>query len=168
MSSDYDLPWEDPFKEMDEIFEKMRERIEKMMHNGHNDPGVIVRSWSWSSDDAPKMLPTTVQECNGPVPVRSIPAPEQEPLIDVREKDDRVMVLVQLPGVSKEDVEVEVIGQELRLEVDTERCQFQRQIALPCAVQAKGVEANYRNGVLEVTLHKRAPRRRKGVKVPVS
>lgn len=167
MSSDYDLPWEDPFQEMDEIFEKMRERMERMMRTGQNDPGVIVRTWSWSSDDAPKLL-TDAQESRGPVSVRSTPAPEQEPLIDVRERDDKIVVLVQLPGVSKEDVEVEVVGQELHLSVDKERCQFQREISLPCMVQAKGAEASYRNGVLEVTLHKRAPRRKKGVKVSVS
>jgi HSP20 family protein len=88
------------------------------------------------------------------------------PRMDVYEKDHMVVVKAELPGLKKEDVEVEVEGGDLILrgqsnaesEVKqqdyyrTERRfgSFYRRMQLPAGVTPEQIEANLTDGVLEV------------------
>jgi len=92
------------------------------------------------------------------------------PAVDIRETDDELRVLAELPGIEKKDVHVEVrdgvltISGERRYEKDvkeenvhrSERAygRFSRSFVLPAHVDADKVEARMRNGVLEVRLPK--------------
>ena len=89
---------------------------------------------------------------------------------DISEHEDYVSVELELPGMNKADLTVEVhqtsllvSGQkrysETRKEgsmVVTERAfgQFQRVIPLPCEVTTQGTKADYKKGVLSVTMPK--------------
>lgn len=98
------------------------------------------------------------------------------PLADVEEADDAYLVDIELPGVRREDVTIEVSNG--RLSVTGERRErhrvgllrrstrttgrFRLQIALPHEIQADAVTANLDHGVLTVAVPKaeRARRRR--------
>ena len=89
---------------------------------------------------------------------------------DVAEHKQHVSVELELPGLEKNDLNVEVhkdrvvITGEKRTStkrqegslVVTERAygQFQRVIAMPCKVQSDGTEASYKNGVLNINVAK--------------
>jgi HSP20 family protein len=91
-----------------------------------------------------------------------------KPAIDVFEKDGRLVTKIDLPGMKKEDVKVEVTngylsisGQrksELEEEKDTfYRCEreygsFYRAVPLPDGVKLEDVKATFNDGVLEVSL----------------
>ncbi len=92
-----------------------------------------------------------------------------QPLMNVWEKDDAVMVEMELPGVKSEQLDVSVVGNELTVKVDRpdtaqegatyhrrERPvgRFTRLLRLPTEVDAARVEAELRNGVLTITLPK--------------
>jgi HSP20 family protein len=101
-----------------------------------------------------------------------IPA-EWSPRIDVRERDGQFLVCADLPGLSKDDVQVEITDElisirgERKQEKKEERegysyCEcsfgsFYRAIPLPEGVDASKAKAEFHNGVLEVTMP--APRR---------
>jgi len=90
------------------------------------------------------------------------------PRVDVLEQDHRLITRVDLPGVKKEDVSVEVRDGELVLsgERKTEKktqdqnlyrseCQygsFYRAVPLPDGATADDVKATFANGVLEVSV----------------
>ena len=90
------------------------------------------------------------------------------PKVDVFEKDNRLFTRVDLPGVKKEDVSVEVSDGLLTLtgerKIETEEkkenvykseCQygsFYRTVPLPEGVKAEDVKATFANGVLEVSV----------------
>lgn len=92
------------------------------------------------------------------------------PPVEVYEKDDKVMVKAEVPGMTKDDIDVSVQGDMLTIsgekktesevkEQDYYRSEFSygrfsRSVALPTAVDASKVEANYNNGVLEISLPK--------------
>jgi len=92
------------------------------------------------------------------------------PAIDVFEKDDRFVVKAELPGMEEKDIDVSVVGNRLIIkgerkaesEVEKEDYyysersygSFSRSIDIPSDVDAKKIEANYEDGVLEVTLPK--------------
>ena len=97
---------------------------------------------------------------------------------DVSEHRDRVTVELEIPGMEKADLDIQVHNDRLHVRgekrssathtegavVITERAygRFERSIPLPCAVTAEGSEATYKRGVLTVVLNKdkgRNPRR---------
>jgi HSP20 family protein len=92
------------------------------------------------------------------------------PAIEVFEKEDRFVVKAELPGMKEEDIDVSVVGNTLTIkgerkaesevkEEDYYCCErsygsFSRSIALPSSVDAKKIEADYEDGVLEINLPK--------------
>lgn len=104
-------------------------------------------------------------------PVRAFNAPTVagwSPEIDVFEKDNRLITRIDLPGMKKEDVKVEVtdghlaISGERRSEAEEERenyhrCEreygtFFRTVPLPAGVTFDDVKATFSDGVLEVSV----------------
>ncbi|HEU4405696.1 MAG TPA: Hsp20/alpha crystallin family protein [Polyangiaceae bacterium] len=90
------------------------------------------------------------------------------PQIEVAERDGKLVVKADLPGLTKDDVRVQVLDGALRIEGErrqerqeerggqhyTERSygSFTRTVPLPPGTEAEGCEATFENGVLEVTL----------------
>jgi len=90
------------------------------------------------------------------------------PHIDVFEKDNRLVTTIDLPGMKKEDVKVEVSDGHLAIsgerKNETEetkrnfyRCEreygtFYRAVPLPQSVKLEDVKATFADGVLEVSI----------------
>lgn len=103
---------------------------------------------------------------------RRIPTMEMgwAPAIDVFEKEDKFVVKAELPGMKEEDIDISVVGNTLtikgernaesKIEEDNyyycERSygSFSRSIDIPSNVNAQKIEANYEDGILEVSLPK--------------
>jgi HSP20 family molecular chaperone IbpA len=81
----------------------------------------------------------------------------REPVADVVVTPARIYVTVELPGVSRETLEVTAEDQRLSVHAVAEDGRvFHSEIELGHPVEPQAVTATYRNGVLDVTL----PRRR--------
>jgi len=90
------------------------------------------------------------------------------PAIEVAERDNQLQVHAELPGLNPEDVKVEITGDSLIIHGErksqrehqiggayrSERRygQFYREIALPQGVSADQAKAQFRNGVLEISV----------------
>ena len=100
------------------------------------------------------------------------------PRVDIREEDKRFMILVDVPGVDPSDIEVSMDKSILTIKgerkVDSEENgskltrqervygTFHRRFALPESADADGISAHGKNGVLEISIPKKAettPRR---------
>jgi len=100
-----------------------------------------------------------------------VPAPEAElwaPALEVKHKEGNFIVTVEIPGIPKEDVKVEVIEESLVIEGEkklvkekkeegffhTERTygKFYRSIPLPKGAKADQIKAELNHGVLEVSI----------------
>ena len=77
----------------------------------------------------------------------------REPLYDVYEEKDHVIVVVELPGVSKDEIKVNATEDKLIVRTTGER-KYYTEIDLPCKVRPESSKATYRNGILEVRLEK--------------
>ncbi len=84
----------------------------------------------------------------------------REPLVDVLDEGDRLVVVAELPGVDERDIQVTVHGDILEVAAATSNRKYHREVLLPSAVDPTSLERSYRNGVLEIRLVKaeRAPR----------
>lgn len=117
-------------------------------------------------------------------PIRRFITPEAfAPSVDIYEEDGNVVLKAELPGVSKEDVEVNLtdhlltISAEKKKEEKVEEKNFYRQeryygsftrsFEIPTEVQADQVKAKFQDGVLEVRLPKTEEAKKKAQKVPV-
>jgi HSP20 family protein len=102
---------------------------------------------------------------------------------DVFEDERRLVVRLELPGMAKEDLDIEVqddtlvVRGEKRFESETTegryrvlQCaygSFRRAVPLPVRVQGEQASAQYKDGVLRVELPKAQPGRPGRVTVPV-
>jgi HSP20 family protein len=77
---------------------------------------------------------------------------KREPLVDVVSSDKEVRVIAELPGVSKEDIELTVTEKSLTISVEREDRPYYKELDLPGIVDPKKAKSNYNNGILEVTL----------------
>ena len=99
---------------------------------------------------------------------RTRQAAPHAPSVDIRETDEEIVLHCDLPGVEKQDVQVEVRDNNLVLSGERKPRKeddgwlrreafagaFYRAFALPAEVQATKVRAAMNNGVLEVHLPK--------------
>lgn len=80
---------------------------------------------------------------------------ERQPLIDVFDGQDHVLVIIELPGVDEEQIHTEVKGDILILSTTSGNYNFYREVILPKDVDASTVTRKYTNGVLEIRISKK-------------
>ena len=102
--------------------------------------------------------------------------------VDVAEKNGAYTVTAELPGVKKEDIQITIDGAQVTLSADvkrekevqqderilhTERSfgKVTRSFSLPQELDEAKAEAKFRDGVLELTLPKKAAAQRKQISI---
>jgi HSP20 family protein len=93
---------------------------------------------------------------------------EREPLIDVVETDSEVRIVVELPGVEKNDIKLHGTEEAIEISVDTPQYKYYKEVELPGKVRVKDAKSTYKNGVLEVVIPKiEASKNPKGEKIDI-
>lgn len=103
------------------------------------------------------------------------PAADRFP-VDLYEDKENLYVRAELPGISREDINVEMIEDYLTItaarktkEDDQEQSlSFSRSVTVPESVQSDKVAAQYQDGVLTVTLPKKEEAKPRKIAVSVS
>ena len=80
---------------------------------------------------------------------------EREPLTDIIEGDNDVAVTVEIPGVEKEDIDLNVQNESINIKVDSPKRKYQKKLDLPCDVIPKTTKATYKNGVLDIVIKRK-------------
>jgi HSP20 family protein len=105
-----------------------------------------------------------------------------QPLVDIREEPDRFLLMADVPGVKAGDVEVTLEGGILRIQGERKMEAFQseggrygrqerpsgrfyRQFLLPESANPDDVSARVHDGILEVTIGKRAEKQPRRIEV---
>lgn len=77
---------------------------------------------------------------------------ERQPIVDIIEEADAVVVIAEVPGVSEQDVTV-TVDRDNRLRITTPPpLRYGRTVPLPAAVDSSRMSFACRNGILEVRL----------------
>lgn len=74
----------------------------------------------------------------------------REPIVDILEEDDEVVLLAEIPGVSEESVHLEVKGDVVSIQAEEKDRKYAKEVLLPCAVAQEPLSVTARNGVVEV------------------
>lgn len=105
------------------------------------------------------------------------------PAVDLFEEKDDIVIKAELPGLEKENIEVNLTDNILTIKGEKKRAEevkeenyyrcgraygsFLRNIELPKAVHADKVKASFKNGILEVRVAKTEEAKSKEIKVKV-
>ena len=106
-----------------------------------------------------------------------------EPALDLYEEKDQMVVKAELPGMTKDDIQISVSdnvltikGEKKQEEEDTGKDYYRskrtygaffRTVPLPAEINADKVQATFKNGVLEIRLPKSEAAKKKEIKVRV-
>jgi HSP20 family protein len=78
----------------------------------------------------------------------------REPMVDIFDEKDHILVIAELPGVSESEIKIEVAGDILNLAASDRNRKYAKEILLPSKVKPDSVKTAYKNGILEITLEK--------------
>ncbi|TXT66292.1 MAG: Hsp20/alpha crystallin family protein [Promethearchaeota archaeon] len=81
----------------------------------------------------------------------------REPLVEVTEEKDKIIVIAEMPGVSKEDIELKATTHSLTISTEEKAPsgrKYFKEVSLPSAINSGYAKARYANGILEVKLKK--------------
>jgi HSP20 family protein len=81
---------------------------------------------------------------------RTVVQEVREPMVDVIEEEDYVLVLAEMPGISAEDVRVEVKDDLLTVAADKKGKRYRKEILLPGNFVRERMQISCNNGVLEI------------------
>jgi len=76
----------------------------------------------------------------------------REPLVDVHQEEDHVLVLVELPGVAREDVALQLAEDRLSLSAQRGQTSYRKEITLPGKFSEEAMHWDCHNGILQVRL----------------
>jgi HSP20 family protein len=87
---------------------------------------------------------------------KGVPVVEEvrEPLVDLFDETDKVVIIAEVPGVEEEKIKIEVKDDILELKAEDSDKKYHKEILLPSKVKKKSLCSTYKNGVLEITLTK--------------
>jgi HSP20 family protein len=87
------------------------------------------------------------------------------PFVDVFEGETEFLLLADLPGVTKSDLELKVEAGELRLRAQTEELEYRRSFKLGDDVDLDAIDAKLELGQLEIRLPKLSTKRMRKIEV---
>jgi len=178
------LPFEDDFDDLFDDFDifklmkKSQNRMDRILDKIRS--GDIKGTWEIRQIDEPDIKGFTVRGYFGtqqplqplepidpmkpskrrPLPDKPFEVPKaalnemREPLVDIFDEDNIVRIYVELPGVEKDDIKLNL--EKGHVEVTAKN--FYKTITLPnMQINTNGVSTEYKNGVLEIRMpkHKR-------------
>ncbi|HPW73962.1 MAG: Hsp20/alpha crystallin family protein [Methanothrix sp.] len=92
------------------------------------------------------------------------PSQGREPLVDVMSEEDKFKIFVELPGVEKDKVKLDVTDDSVQIKTDDEK-KFYKMIYLDTPADPDSAKASYKNGILTLELDKKQKRKGKEVQI---
>ena len=92
---------------------------------------------------------------------------EREPLADVVASDKEVKVVVEIPGVNKENIKINAYDNSLEIMTNDPQKKYHRVIDLPQEADIETVKSTYKNGILEIVFNKKEQAKHKGKEIKV-
>jgi HSP20 family molecular chaperone IbpA len=79
---------------------------------------------------------------------------ELEPLIDVLEEKNEVIIVAEAQGFNRENLKIQIENQRLTLSAEALERKYRKSLNLPARVIPNTMRTRYKNGVLEIRLKK--------------
>ena len=98
---------------------------------------------------------------------RPLIASEREPLADITITDKEVKVVLEMPGVNKEHIKINVNDNSVEVNSNDPQRKYHEVIDLPPEVNIETAKSTYKNGILEITFNKKKESQSKGKDIKI-
>jgi HSP20 family protein len=146
-------PWfDDIYEELERLGDMIDETMQKAFENSEDTPKrnrIKGFSIKIGSDGKPKIKKFTDRQL-----VQDETEIDDEPLVDVFEEEQVLVILASLPGVKKDEIDLRVTEWCLTVSVNSDNLEWYEELELPTKVKPKYARASFKNGVLEIKLEK--------------
>ena len=98
---------------------------------------------------------------------RPLISSEREPLADITTTDKEVKAILEMPGVNKENIKINVQDNSVEVKSDDPQRKYHEIIDLPPETDTETAKSTYKNGVLEIIFTKKKESKHKGTDIKV-
>lgn len=105
----------------------------------------------------------------------------RQPYIDIVETDNEIIATAEMPGLNKEDININLTNDKLELSTETKHEEekkgkdyiyrerrsgsYYRSVSLPSSIDVNNAKASYNNGVLEIKMPKTEIKKKTPVRI---
>ncbi len=151
------------FNEFEKEIEQIDELVKSMMQSMGKEPHVYGFSINVGPDGIPH-----IERFGNMMPFGKegdVREPFTSSIID--EKNDELKITAEMPGVNKEDIELNVAENEVVIKTETENRKYCKYIPLQTLVDPEKASAKYNNGVLEITIKLKESKKPEGKSIKI-
>ena len=88
-------------------------------------------------------------------------------MVDTITSDKEIKVVVELPGVNKENIKVNSYDNSVEISANTSDRKYRRIVDLPPEADTQVAKCNYKNGILEIVFNKKQESKPKGKEISI-
>jgi HSP20 family protein len=151
MSEDKRRDLRDMLDEMDKHFEDfekdLEEAVKSSIFRGRGDARPFVAGFSFNL--GPEGKPSVQIFGDNPARRDGYRSPISEQVVD--EKDSALRLLLEMPGVEKQDIKVDATDENAVITAERESKKYRAQVNLIAEVEPDSGKAEYKNGILEIS-----------------
>ena len=151
MSEDPRKSLRDALNELDKYFQELEEDFQQAFRKGMSGTRGSVRPFmaGFSFRLEPEGRPSVQFFGDNPARTDGVRSPMSEQFLD--EKSGLLRLVVDMPGVEKEDIEISAAADSAVVKVEKGPRKYHAEVALKTEVEPETGKAEYRNGVLEIS-----------------
>jgi HSP20 family protein len=79
---------------------------------------------------------------------------EREPIVDVFDENDEVVIIAEMPGIEDNDIVIDLKEDILEISAKGKNRTYRKELLLPVKVIAKNLNHKFTNGILEIRIKK--------------
>ena len=79
----------------------------------------------------------------------------REPMVDLFDEKEMVIVVAELPGINEKDITVELRDDILTISAESGERKYYKEVLVGAPVTSEGLTRSYRNGILEIRICKK-------------
>jgi len=151
MSEDKRKDLRDMLDELEHYFEGFQKEMEDAVKNnilaGDRNSWPFVAGFSF--DMGPEGKPSVQVFGNNPVVGHGYRSPINEQVVD--EKTSTLRILLEMPGVEKQDINVESTENSAVVKAENGERKYRAELQLKAPVRPESGKAEYKNGMLEIS-----------------
>lgn len=79
---------------------------------------------------------------------------EREPVTDVFEEAEEIVIIAEMPGVDEKDIRLDLKGDILEISAQRGERKYYKEILIPARIKPETMISSYKNGILEIRIKK--------------
>jgi HSP20 family protein len=92
---------------------------------------------------------------------------EREPLVDISTTNDQVIIVLEMPGVKKEDLKITASEDSIEVQSTDTKRKYHKTIELPKEINIESAKSKFNNGILEIIFNKKEETKSKGKEIRI-